>query len=160
MSDLFHDRHGIRFLNRVLTQLNKVGEKLINIGEIKVARHYKVPAHPVVLPLERMAALHTILSKGAITQMTQQQLTAKRDVFFLPLSAFVTFGLLFLRVDEMVVDMAENMLGSFRFNRTHPVDVGSAGFRVELDRGHTCPILSAVDHLFHHLVKFVKTVPG
>src|SRR5690606_12669094 len=108
-----------------------------------------------------MAGFDAVFTMGAVSEMAQPDLSGKSHIFFKPIA--VQEGFLsseFFRLSVLFGNFSENRIYSLRLDRPITADVAGSWFSSNLNIGHPCPILSAVDLLLHQHIQFVSGIHG
>src|SRR5689334_14871635 len=130
-------------ITRMLPQFYQPLEKLVVVGQVEVAGHNKVLAHPVALANKRVTKIQSALTVRSIAKMSQQQFTDKWSNGH-KLRMFLAIGIDKAAVADVVVYFSENFSNAVAARGTMPEDEGDAGLRVEFERSCARAVLAAV----------------
>src|SRR5512133_3610269 len=107
MPYIFKNRNSIRKIYRILTELDQTTENFTDICQVEITRHNKVLGPPVIFTAYRMNIVNIIISVGAVSQMTQINITGKGNIFLYELRILKTIRVRPGQCVKILIDESE-----------------------------------------------------
>ena len=131
------------------------GKQFIGVDNIEITGQCEVTGWNRITVDKRMTIFEFIFSLGTITEMSQQQFSQEGHMAFHQAGMTLYIGMIFFEFINFFTNLLENIGNSLGRITTQPVHKGITRFHIELNRGNTGTILSAVMLLFHQQVQFI-----
>ena len=154
ITELLENNESIGIVPRMLSPLHNIVHNLVHVGQVEIACQRQVPAPPVIATQKRMQIRHAGTTGRAVSQMPHIHLSDKRPLLFhclwLPASEII----------DSTMHRRKNILYCSRSFRPFPENILLARSGIQLDRRHSCPLLSAIVLLLHQQIELTQSPKG
>jgi len=133
-------------------------EEFVGIDQVEITGQCKIPGWNGIPFYERMAKFGIIPALGAIAQMPKEYLSQERDMSLHEPGVLGDIRLVFFQFLYLTHYFGEDICYRLVIAAPDPVKKRMAGFRIELYRCYSCPILAPVMLFFHEKVQLIEAI--
>ena len=148
-ADLLQHGLSIRIVNRMLTTLDHVAVQLRGVGHVEVSHHHEALRGPVATPHVGVTGGFSKGTRGSVSQVAHEHLTAELEVLLDDLGIFGIEVVLFAEAIKVPFGIQEDFLQGVFFDGPLAKQIRRAQRHVQLATADPLAVLTTIP-LFHH----------